>query len=144
MDKLFSFLFPLLSDFLWVFEEDDERGTFGNRFLSLAFLPHWPPPRRHLFSNTGGSEVRRKDSFVLHYVGGEALLVPTGSQVVDMNCIVTLNKTGRYIWDLLSKDCSLEELTAALAQHFAVDTDRARADIQNFLAEIIIMGLIEG
>lgn len=88
--------------------------------------------------------MRRKDSFVLHYVGGEALLVPTGSQVVDMNCIVTLNKTGRYIWDLLSKDCSLEELTAALAQHFAVDTDRARADIQNFLAEIIIMGLIEG
>jgi len=87
--------------------------------------------------------MRRKDNFVMQNVGGENLLVPLGAQVMDMNAIITLNATSSYIWSLLDKDRSIDELATAVSERFEVDSARARADIEKFIEEITGLGLIQ-
>ncbi len=86
--------------------------------------------------------MKRTDGFILQSVGGENMLVPVGSRVVDLNGMVILNKTGRFVWELLAEDRSIEDLAAALAQRFDVDPERARADIQVFLNNVAHIGLV--
>jgi len=76
-------------------------------------------------------------------VGGENLLVPLGSRVVDMNGMVILNETGSLVWTLLEEDRSVEDLATAVAERFDVDFERAFADVRSFLDEIARMGLVE-
>jgi hypothetical protein len=55
-----------------------------------------------------------------------------------------MNDTASYIWELLREECSLDDLTKAVAEQFEVDLEIARTDIQNFLDEISRMGLLRG
>jgi hypothetical protein len=87
--------------------------------------------------------MKRKNDFLLQYVGGQAIVVPLGSKVVDMNGLVTLNTTGAFLWDLLAEDSSIEALGARVAEHFDVDVDRAVSDVQAFVDKFTRMGLLE-
>jgi hypothetical protein len=87
--------------------------------------------------------MKRKADFAMHDVGGENLVVPLGAQVMDLNGIITLNRTAACVWELLEQDRSLDELAAAVAERFDVGVEAARADVQAFVAEIAEMGLIE-
>lgn len=87
--------------------------------------------------------MRRKDDFLMHEVDGESILVPLGSQVVDMNGLITMNSTGSFVWSLLDLDRSEDELVVAVIERFDVDIERASADIRAFLDEISRMGLLQ-
>lgn len=87
--------------------------------------------------------MRRKDDFLMHDIDGESVLVPLGSQVVNMNGLVTMNATGSFIWSLLDRDQSEDELVEAVIERFDVDGERASADIRAFLDEISCMGLLQ-
>jgi len=73
---------------------------------------------------------------LLQNVGGQDLLVPIGARVLDMNGLITLNATGRCIWELLAEEHTLEDLVAEITERFDVHRDRARADVQAFLDEL--------
>jgi hypothetical protein len=87
--------------------------------------------------------MKRNEHFLLQNVGGQDLLVPIGAKVMDMNSLITLNATGRRVWELLEEDRSLEDLAAVVAQEFDVDQETGRADIQVFLDDLKQMGLLE-
>lgn len=87
--------------------------------------------------------MKRKGDFLLQNVGGQDFLVPLGSRVVDMNGMIVLNPTARFVWELLADECSLTELAEAMANRFTVDTERASGDIQIFLDEIDKWGLLD-
>ena len=87
--------------------------------------------------------MKRKSDFTMQSVGGENLLVPLGAQVLDTNGLVTLNATGRCLWELLAQDRSVEDLAGALTEKFEVDIQSARTDVQVFLEEITRIGLLE-
>ncbi|WPD24690.1 MAG: PqqD family protein [Candidatus Electrothrix scaldis] len=86
--------------------------------------------------------MKRKSDFILQNIAGEKLLVPIGSQVMDMNGLVTLNETAACVWELLAEERTLDDLTAAVAEEFDVDSQRARADVQTFIDEITRMELL--
>lgn len=87
--------------------------------------------------------MKRSRDFLLQHVGGQDFLVPLGAKVIDMNALITLNATGRRVWELLSQDRSLEDLVAGVVAYFDVDQEKARADIQAFLDNLGGMGLLE-
>ena len=87
--------------------------------------------------------MKRKADFIMQNVGGENILVPLGAQVMDMNGLITLNDTAACIWELLDEERSLDELTAAVAEGFDVDSETARADVRAFLDDITRLGLLE-
>lgn len=87
--------------------------------------------------------MKRKADFLIQDVGGEKLLVPVGSQVMDMNGLITLNETAACVWELLVENRTVDELAAAVAEEFDVAEERARVDVQTFIDEISRMGLLE-
>jgi sensor domain CHASE-containing protein len=87
--------------------------------------------------------MKRKRDFLLQNVGGQDLLVPLGSKVRDMNCLITLNATGRCVWELLAENHSLEDLATELAERFNIDRQKARSDVEVFLEDIGRLGLLE-
>jgi len=86
--------------------------------------------------------MRHKENFLLQNVGGENLLVPLGSEVMDINGIVTLNQTAAYIWGLLDENRSEEDLAIAVSGHFAVDREQALADVRLFIEELGRKGML--
>jgi hypothetical protein len=87
--------------------------------------------------------VKRSASFIVHVVGGEKILVPTGAQVLNLNGLVTLNESAAFIWTLLAEERSLEDLTDGLSGQFAVSPAVARGDVQQFVDKITHLGLLE-
>ena len=91
----------------------------------------------------GTVDMKRSEDFLLKNVGGQDLLVPLGAKVMDMNSLITLNATGRRVWELLAEDRSVEYLVAEVVEQFDVDQERARADVQAFLDDLGRLGLLE-
>jgi len=87
--------------------------------------------------------MKRKDDFVKQNVGGENLLVPIGAQVMDLNGIIVLNETASFIWDLLEKDRTEEELIKALTEEYEIDPQSAKEDVNKFVSEITKLKLIQ-
>ena len=87
--------------------------------------------------------MKRKEDFLLQNVGGQDLLIPLGAKVLDMNGMVVFNPTGRYIWELLAEDRSLEDLVTAVVERFEVEPDRAGADVRAFVGDLPQQGCID-
>jgi hypothetical protein len=87
---------------------------------------------------------RRNPDIVARRVGGETLLVPTGSSLTDRQCLFTLNDTGTFLWDLLAAPRTSAQLLAALVEAFEVNRARADRDLRRFLADLESQGCITG
>ncbi len=87
--------------------------------------------------------MKRSPDCVLREVGGQAVLVPLGPKVRDMNALITLNATGRRVWELLADDQSAEELAERIAGEFDAEPGRVRADVRAFLERLRGSGLLE-
>ena len=57
--------------------------------------------------------MKIKEGFVLRRVGDNHIVVPVGTRAVDFRCIITLNETGAFIWNVLQKPCTAEDVVAA-------------------------------
>ena len=87
-------------------------------------------------------EVRyeRNPNFVFRRIVDEAVLVPIQQEVVDMDCIYTLNPVGALIWEKLEEGATLAELEAAVLGGFDAEPKAVTADLAEFLAELEAAG----
>jgi hypothetical protein len=60
---------------------------------------------------------------------------------LDRGRVLGLNATGSFLWPRLPEK-SEAELIRDLSEHFAVDEERARADLASFLAVLRERGLL--
>ncbi|HSQ79259.1 MAG TPA: PqqD family protein [Candidatus Bathyarchaeia archaeon] len=87
--------------------------------------------------------MKRTGEAVLRDVGGQALLVPIGAKVGDLNALITLNATGRRVWELLAEDLSADSLVSKIAAEFRADPETVRPDILSFVERLRGWGLLE-
>ena len=83
-----------------------------------------------------------KKQLMKRQVAGETFLVPLGKAVYDSNGLFFLTEVGAFLWDLLVKAESEEELVAAVLAEYDVDEATARADINAFLTKLREMGIL--
>lgn len=79
--------------------------------------------------------MKLKDGFVLRTVAGETIVVPTGA-TLDLNMMITLNGTGKFLWEQLEKGVEAEELVAALLEEYEVDEATAKAHVAAFVEKL--------
>ena len=60
-------------------------------------------------------------------------MVATGKAVKEFNGYITLNETGRFLWDKLGKDTDENALVSALLEEYEVDGATAEKDVKAFL-----------
>lgn len=77
-----------------------------------------------------------RDGFMLREVGGTFVVVPLGERVVDFNGLITLNETGRVLWERLATHCEQSDLVAALVAAFEVTPEEAERDVQAFVEDL--------
>jgi hypothetical protein len=80
---------------------------------------------------------QRNASVVFDTVDDKAVLVdPSGRE------LITLNRVGTLVWQLLDGSRDLADLSRAVATDFpAVPADRVAADVEAFVTELALLGL---
>ena len=76
-------------------------------------------------------------------IAGETILVPIRRDVVDLQCIYTLNRVGARIWDLLDGRNNVEDIAETITSEFEVDRPQAEADVEEFLGQLEEVGAIK-
>lgn len=79
--------------------------------------------------------MKLKEGFVLRTVGGDNIVVPTGD-TLDLNMMITLNDTGKFLWEKLEKGAEAEELVAALLEEYDVEEATAKAHVAAFVEKL--------
>ena len=77
--------------------------------------------------------MKVKKDFVARKVGETDIVVATGKAVKEFNGYITLNETGRFLWDNLCKDTDEKSLVSSLLEEYDVDEATATKDVKAFL-----------
>ena len=86
--------------------------------------------------------MRRNPDFLLRQVADSVVVVPVGAATEKFPGMITLNDTGRCIWELLETEHTLDSLADAIAARYEVERDQARQDVEAFVARLIPTGAI--
>lgn len=79
--------------------------------------------------------MKLKEGFVLRTVAGETVVLPTGG-ITNFDMMITLNGTGRFLWELLSKGAEKEELVTALLKEYDVTEEKAAESVEAFVSRL--------
>ena len=77
--------------------------------------------------------MKIKDGFLLKKIAGSTVVVPVGDTLVNLQLMLSLNESGAFLWQQLQKDCTKDDLLAAMQAEYDVDAATAAADIDAFL-----------
>lgn len=85
--------------------------------------------------------MKTKEGFLLREIADLWVVIPVGSAITDFREIITLNKSGAFLWSLLAEGAELEDLTTAILDKYDIDEATALADIKEFISVITSKGL---
>ena len=88
--------------------------------------------------------MKIKSGFILRDVGGKTFVVAVGERSKEFKSMVTLNETGKFIWNCLEKGATAEEVVNAILAAYECD-DRAtvETDVNAFIAKLEGDGILE-
>ncbi len=79
--------------------------------------------------------MKIKEGFVLREIAGETVVLPTGDEL-NLNIMITLNGTGRFLWERLTDGAEKEELVKALLSEYEVDEATAERSVDSFVLKL--------
>ena len=86
--------------------------------------------------------IKLKDGFILREIAGRIVVVPTGD-TLNLNLMISLNSTGRFLWERLEKGATALELKDALMETYNVSEVLVQKDVDTFIAELEQNGFLE-
>lgn len=87
--------------------------------------------------------MKIRDGYMLRQVIDTYVIMGIGSDNYAPNQIMNLNETGVFLWNLMDKQVSKQELIDALCKEYEVAPDVASSDVEAFLSQLLAKGLIE-
>lgn len=79
--------------------------------------------------------MKLKDGFLLREVAGQVVVLPVGEDL-DLNMMITLNETGRFLWECLQEETDETGLVSALLKEYDVDEATAISAVRNFVNKL--------
>lgn len=86
--------------------------------------------------------MKRNPEFVIRQVADRFVIVPVGTAAEKFSGMITINATGKFLWDLLENEKTLESLAQALVEEYEIDMELALKDVKTFLEPILPTGAI--
>lgn len=87
--------------------------------------------------------MKTKKGFMLRTVADKHIVVPIGTASVEFNGLITLNETGAFLWERLSKGATYDELLSALLSEYDVSEADARKGLDAFIQTGMDANVIE-
>jgi hypothetical protein len=86
--------------------------------------------------------MRIRDGFVLQPFGDQWVAVEL-AEGKEQSALVTLNKTGVFLWELFTRETTTQEAVNAMTERYQVDEAMAQRDVEQFLKIAECYGLLE-
>ncbi len=86
--------------------------------------------------------MKLKQGFIMREIAGEIIVVPSGSEL-NLDMMITLNDTGRFLWQRLEAGADMDELVQAMLGEYDVDEQTARAGAERFVNKLQERGFLE-
>ena len=80
--------------------------------------------------------MRIKEGFITRKINDFYAVVPINKKVLDFSGMMTLNASGKVLFDLLSNDISVDELIAQMRDLYDVSQEQAKKDIELFIKKL--------
>ena len=87
--------------------------------------------------------MKIKDGFAKREIAGSHIVVPVGKTAMEFNAMITLNESAAFYWDCFQKDISIDDAVKLVLDEYDVEEERARADIEKFVAMLEENDIIE-
>lgn len=87
--------------------------------------------------------MKIKEGFVLRKFAGKWLAVASDDLADKHNILITLNKTGVFVWNLLQSDTDYDTVINKITEHYNIDEKTAKTDFDNFLEKTRKAGIID-
>ena len=84
-----------------------------------------------------------KPGFVLKEIAGSYFAIPVDTAYAQDESMMSLNKTGAFLWEKLESRCDAAELAAALMEEYHIDRGLADEAVGEFLEAMRKEGLLE-
>ena len=88
--------------------------------------------------------MKIKSGFILRDVGGKTFVVAVGERSREFKSMVTLNETGKFIWQTLEGGATIDDVVDAILSTYECD-DRAMVenDVKLFVEKLERDGILE-
>ncbi|MBQ3548087.1 MAG: PqqD family protein [Clostridia bacterium] len=87
--------------------------------------------------------MKRNENFVLKELMGSFVLVPVGEAAMNLNGVITLNETAKFLWDAAEGEFEVNDLIDAVIAEYEVDIQTATEGVEIFLKRMKEEGCIE-
>lgn len=77
--------------------------------------------------------MKIKDGFVMQDVAGSTMVL---SATGELNIMITLNGTGKFLWEHLEQEITRQGLIDALLAEYDVDPETAGRCVDRFVSEL--------
>ena len=79
--------------------------------------------------------MKLKDGFILRTVAGETVVLPAAG-VTDFDMMITLNETGKFLWERLAVGAEEADLVKDLLAEYDVTEEVAANSVSAFVARL--------
>ena len=86
--------------------------------------------------------MKLKGGFVVREVGGRTVAVAIGETAKSFRVMISLNGSGKFIWQALSNETSEEAIVDALLAEYDVSREIAEIDVRKFVSQLREEGLL--
>ena len=90
--------------------------------------------------------MKRNATYSICQMGANYYLLPlqSNSKAEHELGLPVLNETGKWIWDSLAEETTLDGLCLQYSKHFGINRQEAEADLREFLSNLAEADLLEG
>ena len=85
--------------------------------------------------------MKIKDGFILRVVAKQNVVLPANGDL-DLDRILTLNSTGKFLWEQLAQGAQKEDLVRAMLEHYEIEEDTARTCVDKFVRNLEQYGFL--
>ena len=88
--------------------------------------------------------MKIRDGFVVRDVGGKTYVVAVGELSKSFSCMITLNETGKLIWQTLENGATKEEVVdKILSVYEGADRETVEKDVALFIERLAKDNILE-
>jgi hypothetical protein len=77
--------------------------------------------------------MKVKKEYILKTVAGQHIVVPIGAEAKRFHGMITLNDTGKFLFESLNEETSIEQLILMLVEAYDVTPEIAKKDVEKFV-----------
>lgn len=86
--------------------------------------------------------MKIKEGFVRKTIASSEVVLAVGAAAEKFNGTITLNSSGKLLWEALEKGADTDELVGLILDRYQIDEGIARADVEKFLANLRKYGIL--